>query len=296
LTVFFGAYPMVRNWIAEGNPLAPVEVKIGDQILWPGRPADEFPSIGSEEVLENAKNGWDRVYTIWFERYRLIYDWNNSGSGPIWLFLGVPGAVLWAWESVRRRNAQAVLLAVLSLMILVFTPAQWRPRYVLSLLLICGLGGALLYEAVRGWPRRILSGALVLAAGFSIFASLRPAPIEAAKAMTFVLECDDRQRNAASAHPNNEFYGWIEAYTADAPAVIVYGRWVDSYPLFGSDLRNTVISLAAYTAEEWARQLVESGADLVVTASGSPEEDWTRESGAFRELFRYESLIVWERE
>jgi hypothetical protein len=295
LTAFFGAYPMIRNAIAEGNPLAPVGVRIGDWILWPGRSASEFPSIGSEEVLQNAKNGWDRVYTIWFERYRLIYDWNNSGTGPLWLFLGIPGALLWIWESFRRRNAQAIAISILSLMILVFTPAQWRPRYVLSLLLICGLGGALLFEALRSWPRRILAGGLVVAVAFIVIASLRPAPLEADKAMALVLHADDRQRNAAVVHPTNEFYEWVETRTAGAPAAIVYGRWVDVYPLFGSDLRNTVFSLPAYTAEQWRDQLTESGADLVVVAAGSPEEEWTRDAGDYVEVFRYESWIVYER-
>jgi hypothetical protein len=295
LTAFFGAYPLVRNWISEGNPLAPVEVRIGDRIIWPGRSASDFPSIGSEEVLQNAKNGWDRVYTIWFERYRLIYDWNNGGSGPIWLFIGIPGALLWIWESFRKRNAAAIAISLLSLMILIFTPAQWRPRYVLSLLLICGLGGALLFEALHAWPRRILAGALVLAAAFITIASLRPAPLEADKAMSMVFHADDRQRNAAVAHPANEFYEWIETRTTDAPAVIVYGRWVDVYPLFGSDLRNTVFALPAYTAEQWRAQLAESGADMVVVSGGSPEEEWTRDSGDFVEVFRYESWIVYER-
>ncbi len=295
LTVFFGAYPLIRNWISEGNPVAPVEVRIGGWTIWPGRSAADFPSIGSEEVLQNAKNGWDRVYTIWFERYRLIYDWNNSGSGPIWLFIGIPGALLWIWESFRKRNLAAIAISLLSLMILIFTPAQWRPRYVLSLLLICGLGGALLFEALGAWPRRILTGTLVLAAAFVTIASLRPAPLEADKAMILVFHADDRQRNAAAVHPDNEFYEWIEARTADTPAVIVYGRWVDVYPLFGSDLRNTVLALPAYTAEQWRAQLAESGADLVVAASGSPEEEWTLASGDYVEIFRYESWIVYER-
>jgi hypothetical protein len=295
LTFFFGAYPMIRNWISEGNPIAPVEVRIGDRVIWAGRSADEFPSIGSEEVLQNAKNGWDRVFTIWFERYRLIFDWNNSGTGPIWMFLGFPGAVLWIWESFRRRNLAAILISILSLLILIATPAQWRPRYVLCLLLICGLGGALFFESLREWPRRILAGAIVLAAGFIVIASLRPAPLEPGKAMTFVFQSDDRQRNAASAHTENEFFEWVEERTSNAPAVIVYGRWVDAYPLFGSDLRNTVISLAAYTPEDWSRALAESGADMVVTAAGSPEEEWTRGSGAFTEAYQYESWIVWER-
>jgi hypothetical protein len=296
LAVVFGAYPLVRNAVVAHNPLAPLEVKIGSAVIFPGTPQDDFLAIGSDEVLHGAKDGWSLAFTTWFERYQLIFDSNNAGTGPLWLFLGIPGAVLWIWESFRRRNETAILLAILSLGILLFTPAQWRPRYMLPLLLICGLGGALLYESLQVWPRRILAGAIVLAAGFVAVASLRPAPLEAAKAVTFVLRSGDLERNAASAHPANEFYEWVEARTAGAPAVIVYGRWVDSYPLFGSDLRNTVISLPAYTAEDWRRDLAECGADMVVAAAGSPEEEWTSESGAFVEAFRYGTWAVWERE
>jgi hypothetical protein len=153
----------------------------------------------------------------------------------------------------------------------------------------------LLYEALRNWPRRILAGGLVAAAAFIVFASLRPAPLEADKAMALMVQRTDLQRNAAFAHPTNEFYEWVESRTSASPAVIVYGRWVDTYPLFGSDLRNTVFSLPAYTAEQWRTQLAERGADLVVVAAGSSEEGWTRDSGDYEEVFRYESWIVYER-
>ncbi|MGB7539230.1 MAG: hypothetical protein WBM17_11895 [Anaerolineales bacterium] len=295
LTAAFGAYPLIRNAIYAENPLAPVEVRIGSWIRWPGEPQADFLAIGSEEVIQKTGGGLRLAYATWFERYYLIYDPNNGGTGPLWLFLGIPGALLWIWESFRRRNAAAFALSILSLMILAFTPAQWRPRYVLPLLLLSGLGGALLFDALRGWPRRILAGGLVLAAAFVTIAALRPAPLEADKAMTMVFHADDLQRNAAVVHPTNEFYEWIEARTAGAPAIIVYGRWVDAYPLFGSDLRNTVFALPAYTAEQWAAQLAKSGADMVVVAGGSPEEGWTRDSGGYVEVFRYESWIIYER-
>jgi hypothetical protein len=295
LTLFFGAYPLVRNAIVEGNPLAPVEVKIGDRIVWQGKSASEFPSIGSEEVLQKARNGWERFYLVWFEKFQLVFDPNNSGTGPIWLFLGIPGAVLWTGEAFRKRNGTGAALSILSLMILIFTPAQWRPRYVLSLLLICGLGAAWLVDSIREWPRRIVLALLVLSAAFITVVTLRPSPLEADKAMALVFHSDDLQRNAGRAQPNNEFFEWVEDRTRVSPAVIVYGRWVDTYPLFGADLRNTVISLAAYSAEEWDRQLAASGADLVVTAAGSPEEEWTRGSGGYTEVFRYDSWAVWEK-
>jgi hypothetical protein len=295
MTVFFGAYPLIRNAVVEGNPLAPVEVKIAGLVEWPGRPADEFPSIGSEEVLEQADNGWERFYLIWCEKYRLFFDPNNGGSGPIWVFLGIPGAAMWAVESFRRRKGMAAAVTVLSMMILLFTPAQWRPRYVLSLLLICGLGAALIVDSLREGPRRIVLSLLVASAAFTTAVILRPAPLEAEKAMELVFHSDDVQRNAGSVQPNNEFFDWVEDRTRNDPAVIVYGRWVDTYPLFGADLRNTVIALAAYSAPEWRNALADSGAELVVTATGSPEEQWTSDSGDFVEVFRYDPWAVWER-
>lgn len=292
---YFGAYPLIRNAVVEGNPLAPVEVKIAGLVEWPGRPADEFPSIGSEEVLEQADNGWERFYLIWCEKYRLFFDPNNGGSGPIWVFLGIPGAAIWAAESFRRRKGKAVAVAVLSMMILLFTPAQWRPRYVLSLLLICGLGAALIIDSLREGPRRIVLSLLVASAAFTTAVILRPSPLEAEKVVELIFHSDDVQRNAGSVQPNNEFFDWVEDRTRNDPAVIVYGRWVDTYPLFGADLRNTVIALAAYSASEWRNALADSGAELVVTAAGSPEEQWTSDSGDFVEVFRYDPWAVWER-
>jgi hypothetical protein len=294
-TAFFGAYPLIRNAVIEGNPIAPVEVKIGSWTVWPGESASQFPSIGSEEVLQKAKTGWDRFYLIWFEKFQLFFDPNNSGSGPIWLFLGIPGAVLWIGQSFRKRNGPAIAVSVLSVMILLLTPAQWRPRYVLSLLLVCGLGAALLVESLREWPRRIVLALLVLSAAFVTAVTLRPSPLEADKVTALVFHSDDVERSAGYVHPTNEFFDWVEDRTKSSPAVIVYGRWVDTYPLFGADLRNTVISLAAYSAGDWDRRLADADADLVVTAAGSPEEAWTRDSGDYTEVFRYDSWAVWER-
>jgi hypothetical protein len=293
--VAFGGWPLVRNAVYAGNPLAPVEVKIGSWVVWPGKSEDGFLAIGSEDVIQNSKNGLDLAYTIWFERDQQIFDWNNAGTGPIWLFLGVPGALVLFWAAFRKRDATAILICMLSLLILIFTPAQWRPRYVLPLLLICGLGAALLFESLRAWPRRILSAGLVLAAAYVTVAALRPAPLEPGRAMALVFERNDVERSAASVHPKNELYEWVDARTVGAPAVIAYGRWVDAYPLFGSDLRNTVISFAASSAEEWSRQLLENGVDLVVTAGGSPEEEWTRSAGDYDAVFQYETWTVWER-
>jgi hypothetical protein len=294
-TMFYGAYPLIRNAVIEGNPIAPVEVKIGTWTMWPGKSASDFPSIGSEEVLEKAGNGGELFYLIWFEKFQLFFDPNNSGSGPIWLFLGIPGAVLWIGQSFRKRNGPAIAISVLSVMILLLTPAQWRPRYVLSLLLICGLGAALLVESLRAGPKRAVLSLLALSAAYVTVITLRPSPVEPEKAMAYVFRSDDLQRNAGSAQPDNEFFQWVEERTRSSPAVIVYGRWVDSYPLFGADLRNTVISLAANSAETWDRQLAERAVELVVTAAGSPEEAWTRDSGDYTEVFRYDSWAVWER-
>jgi hypothetical protein len=295
ITIFYGAYPLIRNAIVKGNPLAPVEVKIGNEILWPGKPVGDFLSIGSEDLFQKTKSWWGRIATIWFERYHLIYDWENGGAGPVWVFLGLPGALYFVWRGLRRRQGLAIWIALLSFVILLFTPAQWRPRYILPLLLVCGLGTALLVDALAKWPRRIVIGELILSAAFVTVASLRPAPMEADKAVALAFHSTDLKRSAAFVHPRNEFYGWVDEYTLDKPAVIAYGRWVDAYPLFGSDLRNRVIGLSAYTAEDWKRQLSAEGVELVVVSKNSPEETWTRDSGEYIVIYEYESWAVWEK-
>jgi hypothetical protein len=70
---------------------------------------------------------------------------------------------------------------------------------------------------------------------------------------------------------------------------------VDIYPLFGADLRNTILHLRAPDEAGWHAALEASPAEFVVTSLGSKEDDWTRTSPAFTETMRAEPLVIYAR-
>jgi hypothetical protein len=142
---------------------------------------------------------------------------------------------------------------------------------------------------------RLVRAGLVLAAGYVLLATLPPAEISVTQLRDFVLVADDRARSAASVAQPEEAYRWIEQATLHRPQSIAYGRRVDIYPLFGADLRNTILHLHAPDEQSWHAALEASPAELVVTSLGSKEDDWTRTSALFEEVAREEPLVIYAR-
>jgi hypothetical protein len=292
--LLLGAYTYVRNWVVEGNPLAPAQVGLGERIVWPGLEMDKILALEAGSPV--AGLSWPvRTGAAWFDRLALLYDYNFGGSGPLWVFLGLPGLIYWVAISLRRRALWPLLLMFGALFVFAMTPDNWRPRFALVLLLPMAVGAALLADQLRGWPGLLVRAGLVLSAGFVVLATLPPPEITAAQLNDFVAHADDRTRSAARVAQPDQVYDWIERETLARPATIAYGRRVDIYPLFGADLRNTVLHLRAPDELAWHAVLQSSAAGLVVTSLGSKEDEWTRTSELFVEVIHAEPLAVFAR-
>lgn len=294
LSVFIGGYAYARNWIVEGNPLAPAQVSLGEKIVWPGLEMDKILALEPDSPV--AGLSWsERIGAAWFDRLASLYDYNFGGSGPLWVFLGVPGLVYWAVISMRRRDKWPLLIIVGVLLVFAVTPDNWRPRFAVALLLPMAVGCALLLDRLHNWPGLLVRAELVLMIGYVAVATLPPPEISIEQLREFVARSDDRSRSAARVAQPDEVYGWIERETYARPMTIAYGRRVDIYPLFGADLRNTVVHLHAPDELSWHAVLESSSAELVVTSLGSKEDDWTRTSWEFVEVVRAEPLAVFAR-
>ena len=294
LGVFLGAYAYARNWIVEGNPMAPAQIALGGQVIWPGLEMEKILALDSGSPVEGL--AWPaRIGAAWLDRLASLYDYNFGGSGPLWVFLGVPGLVYWAVISARRRDKWPLLIIVGVLLVFAATPDNWRPRFAVALLLPMAVGCALLLDRLRNWPGVLVRAELVLMIGYVAVATLPPPEVSVEQLREFVARSDDRSRSAARVAQPDEVYTWIERETDARPTTIAYGRRVDIYPLFGADLRNTVVHLHAPDELSWHTALEASPAQLVVTSLGSKEDDWTRTSLEFVEVVRAEPLAVFAR-
>jgi hypothetical protein len=294
LSLLLGGYAYARNWIVEGNPLAPAQIDLGGRIIWPGLEMDKILALDPGSPVEGLS--WPaRISAAWFDRLASLYDYNLGGSGPLWVFLGVPGLAYWTVISTRRRHKWPLLIIVAALLVFAATPDNWRPRFALGMLLPMAVGCALLIDGLRGWPSLLVRAELVLMIGFVFVATLPPAEINVGQLRELVARSDDRSRSAARVAQPDEVYAWIEHETITRPATIAYGRRVDIYPLYGADLRNTILHLRAPDELGWHAALESSPADLVVTSLGSKEDDWTRTSAEFVEVLRAEPLAVFAR-
>jgi len=289
-----GAYAYVRNWIVEGNPIAPAQVGLGERIVWPGLEMDKILALEAGSPVDGLS--WPaRIGAAWFDRLALLYDYNFGGSGPLWVAFGLSGAVYWMIESIRRRTRWPLAIGLGMLAVFLITPDNWRPRFAIAVLLPCSIGLALLLDRLRSWPGMLVRTGFLLMAGYVVLATLPPPEITVEQFRDFVARSDDRSRSAAHVAQPNEAYEWIEKETFARPAVIAYGRRVDTYPLFGADLRNTILHLNAPDESSWHAALESSPAELIVTSVGSKEDDWTRTIPAFTEAMRAEPLVIYAR-
>jgi hypothetical protein len=293
LAAFFGGYPFARNWLMDGNPLAPAEVQLFGRVIFPGMDTGVLLAEGSEEVL--SQGSWQAwLVPLWMDRQTTLFDPNSAGVGPLWFALGLPGilAVFFLNRDPRRLS---LVLAVLLFASVAATPAHWRPRYVLPMLIICCLGAAYLYDAAGTWGRRFLSLQTVTSAAVVVWVLLIPLPNRPEKVAELILQRNDQERNAGFLSHHNEFFLWIEDATAYQPATIAYGDNIDIYALFGSDLRNRVVHMKAADKFEWRSLLDSSHVDMVIVAENTPEYEWTREDQDFLDGFSQEGRHIYER-
>ncbi len=274
--------------------MAPAKVSLGGRVVWPGLEMDKILALEPDSPVTGLS--WPgRIVAAWLDHLGSLYDYNFGGSGPLWLFLGLPGLVYWFAVACRGRAKWPLLLILGALLIFAVTPDNWRPRFALVLLLPMSVGAAMLFDTLASWPGMLVRAGLVLAAGYVLLATLPPAEISVLQLRDLVLETDDRARSSARVAQPVEAYRWIERATFDHPQTIAYGRRVDIYPLFGADLRNTILHLHAPDEMSWHAALESSPAELVVTSLGSKEDEWTRTSTQFAEAARAEPLVIYVR-
>lgn len=137
-----GTFWVVRNVLRTGNPLWPVQVKLGGHVLLPG--------VGSMDyILDTANNTpaafvplgtFARLLRTWFEWRGPAVDFDDrmAGLGLAWPLLALPAIVAFGIRFAterdpKRRRVQGCIGFVLLLTVgcFVLQPMSWWPRYTL---------------------------------------------------------------------------------------------------------------------------------------------------------------------
>jgi hypothetical protein len=161
---FGGIWNLRAAWYT-GNPVHPVELRVGGKLLYEGtdaRAATELNLPADLRALPQAV----RPFAAWLQTDAPVERYDQAtGMGYVWLLGGLPALLVLVGMGLRGRAHPAVLLlAMVGTLWLCIQPAPWWARFTLWL---HGLGlPALAVAAQRiAWhPSKILQGGALLAA------------------------------------------------------------------------------------------------------------------------------------
>src|SRR5579859_2297016 len=149
-----GSYWYLSNWHDLGNPLWPIEVHIGQTVLFPGVwTTQSFYQDALPSELAHL-NDLAQLWSEWRElTASFAPDMRLGGLGPLWFIAGVPALLVMVIQSVRTRSGLPLALAGLAGGIFFITPANWHTRYILLPLAIGGVAVGWLLSHLDAWPR-----------------------------------------------------------------------------------------------------------------------------------------------
>jgi hypothetical protein len=134
--VAVGGYWSIRNLVYTGNPIFPVELRLGEKLLAEGYTPESL-IIGNMPESLKSRPPILRPWIAWWDGIKEQSPDSVSGMGLIWLFAGLPAAltllVIVLLSKERRRHAPLIFLGLISVVLFLVGPANWWDRFVLWL-------------------------------------------------------------------------------------------------------------------------------------------------------------------
>jgi hypothetical protein len=182
-----GGYWYTRNAIAAGNPIFPMELKVGEKTIIEGANHVELLRDNAPQWLEKYP-GPLRMLVSWLQTDAPISGFDPTGGmGYLWIAGALP-AVLFLWLlAVRRRypgpTREFVFVSALILCLLLVQPARWWARFTVWLhaLGLPGIAVAASYAAADWRRSRWHTVTLILVAamiGVAVWESDRTLDLE----------------------------------------------------------------------------------------------------------------------
>lgn len=132
-SLLVGGYWYVRNAVVTGNPIHPIQLKVGGKVFKQGWDHLQFTEANLPPWLERYP-GPTRMFVSWLQLDRPISGYAPvGGMGYVWLTAGVPAILLLWLLSIRRRfpglESRYAFLSLLLLCLLAVQPALWWARF-----------------------------------------------------------------------------------------------------------------------------------------------------------------------
>jgi hypothetical protein len=267
----FSAYPFVRNLWLLGNPVSPIEVRIGDRVVFPGA----FPNLdalvltkgftGEKKTRRALLKSWSRIS---MESWRYSPHPAMGQWGAAWLGVLLPGWIAaLGWMVWRRRWADAIL-PLLALGALLLAPGNWWARFGLPYI---GLALVVCAHASSAMAPRWRAGFLALLCGASLYSGWELYWKVSRGELAYKYETFGRPHRMLDAFPQvhrdperQAVYEWVAANLPSDATLVYFQRGYFGFMelfLFDATWRSRLHGLAgARDAEEMRRLLTERGA------------------------------------
>ncbi len=169
-----GSWKYVENLAVHGNPIWPVELRLGPISIRGLTTMDELASMGLRPPMRD--DGWlSRLFESWTTVFpdRYVYDMRVGGLGPLFVFVLLPATVATIVAAARserflaRARVVALPVALLALATLASPGAYWA-RYTFAVpaaLLVLALAAS---QALPDRMRAIGDGGAVIAAALGL--------------------------------------------------------------------------------------------------------------------------------
>ena len=133
VSLLVGGYWYTRNAILTGNPIYPIQLKVGEKVLIEGWDHVQFNEANLPPWLERYP-GPTRMLVSWLQFDRPISGYAPvGGMGYVWLAGAVPAVLLLWLLSIGRRYPgpvrQFAFVTILVLCLLAVQPATWWARF-----------------------------------------------------------------------------------------------------------------------------------------------------------------------
>ena len=210
MTLTGGLWPARATWHT-GNPIHPVQLRLGAKVLAPGTDAHAAAELSRPAELDPLP-GFARPLVVWAWPFDPMRGYDRpDGLGPVWTLVALPSLLVLAWTGRRRRE----VIGALAVGAIVFAaqPAPWWSRLTLWVLAF-GLPAFAAVVSRAAWARPFVVGAttLVLLGGAGL------------SAWSLAIESDRGRADGRYVSAAEYYFGELAAHpdwpaVSDAPAV-----------------------------------------------------------------------------
>lgn len=307
LLILLGSYTYIQNLFWFGNPFNPIELRIGDRIVFSGH----FQNV--DRLVETRKYTGERrrmealvasMKPLW--AYDWVYSERRVGQwGTAWWLFLMPGAVAGIVGLLYRRRWREAIIGATMVYIFLHTPGNWWARFSLhafgfALVLAACAVSAIPWRAVRTGLVAWGAGLSLLAAAEAVYTyhvSTAPWRLRADTA-PFLWALDTYHPDAApDEYPDRDVYRWVQANIKPGDSIVYFhpSFWgIFHYYYYRPDLANRVYGVdTAFTIDEMGRMLDERAATHIIAWDTERPFVWGPLFGEQR--FRSGRYVIFER-